>query len=313
MTIKKTTLLLDIVLHSIAIILLCFAMPSQAQSSIKVIDDGQRAVTLDKPARRIISLAPHVTELVFAAGAGNFLVGVSEYSDFPEEAKKITSIGNIFALDLERLLALKPDLVVIWGTGNAKLLAKKLRDNKITVFESDPLNYEDIASSIEKIATLSGTQDVGMGTAKQFKERLKNLKIQYQLRGNEKPLRVFHQMIKSPLMTVNHEHFISKMITLCGGSNVFAELKDLSSSITTEALLIANPEFIFNSGKDNQSLVKDWAQFPNINAVKKQNLYSIPGDWLHRAGPRVLDATELLCKNIAEARKKLSSPASTSK
>jgi iron complex transport system substrate-binding protein len=312
-TIKKTTLLLNIVLHGIAIILLCFAMPSQAQTSIKVIDDGQRAVTLDKPARRIISLAPHVTELVFAAGAGTFLVGVSEYSDFPEEAKKITSIGNIFALDLERLLALKPDLVIIWGTGNAKLLAKKLRDNKITVFESDPFTFEDVASSIEKIAILSGTQDVGLRTSKQFKERLKNLKDQYRLRDNEKPLRVFHQMIKSPLMTVNHEHFISKMITLCGGTNVFAELKDLSSSITTEALLIANPEFIFNSGKDNQSLVKDWAHFPNINAVKKQNLYSIPGDWLHRAGPRVLDATELLCKNITEARKKLNSPASTSK
>lgn len=292
-------------LSCIAILLLCLSPILEAHASIRVVDDGRRAVILEKPARRIISLAPHVTELVFAAGAGDLLVGVSEYSDFPEEAKRITSVGNVFALDLERLLALKPDLVIIWGTGNAKLLAKKLRDNKITVFESEPHNYEDIATSIEKIARLSGTENIGTITAQQFRLRLKNLINNYRLQENEKPVSVFHQMVKSPLMTINHEHFISKMIELCGGKNVFAELKDISSTITTEALLIANPEFIFNSGKNNQTLVKDWANFPNLSAVKKQNLYSIPGDWLHRAGPRVLDATELLCKNIREARKKI--------
>jgi iron complex transport system substrate-binding protein len=302
---KFSTQLQKFPLSCIAILLLCICSIAQAHPTIRVVDDGQRAVILEKPARRIISLAPHVTELVFAAGAGDLLVGVSEYSDFPEEAKKITSVGNIFALDLERLLALKPDLVIIWGTGNAKLLAKKLRDNKITVFESEPHNYEDIATSIEKIASLSGTENIGANTAQQFRMRLKNLARKYRLQDNEKPVGVFHQMVKSPLMTINHEHFISKMIELCGGKNVFAELKDISSTITTEALLLANPDFIFNSGKNNQTLVKEWANFPNLSAVKKQNLYSIPGDWLHRAGPRVLDATELLCKNIREARRKI--------
>lgn len=305
MILKFSTQLQKFPLSCIAILLLCICSIAQAHPTIRVVDDGQRAVILEKPARRIISLAPHVTELVFAAGAGNLLVGVSEYSDFPEEAKKITSVGNIFALDLERLLALKPDLVIIWGTGNAKLLAKKLRDNKITVFESEPHNYEDIATSIEKIARLSGTENIGANTAQQFRMRLKNLAHKYRLQDNEKPVGVFHQMVKNPLMTINHEHFISKMIELCGGKNVFAELKDISSTITTEALLLANPDFIFNSGKNNQTLVKDWANFPNLSAVKKQNLYSIPGDWLHRAGPRVLDATELLCKNIREARRKI--------
>jgi iron complex transport system substrate-binding protein len=292
-------------LYCITIFLLCLSPILEAQASIRVIDDSQRAVILEKPARRIISLAPHVTELVFAAGAGDLLVGVSEYSDFPEEAKNIASVGNIFALDLERLLALKPDLIIIWGTGNAKLLAKKLRDNKITVFESEPRNYEDIAASIEKIAKLSGTENIGANAAQQFRLRLKSLAHNYRLQDHEKPVSVFHQMVKSPLMTTNHEHFISKMIELCGGKNVFSELKDISSTITTEALLLANPDFIFNSGKSNQTLVKDWANFPNLSAVKKQNLYSIPGDWLHRAGPRVLDATELLCKNIREARRKI--------
>lgn len=286
----------------IAINTLLFSFSVHAD--IKVLDDGQRAVVLEKPARRIISLAPHVTELVFAAGAGASLVGVSEYSDYPEQAKKITSVGNIFALDLERLLALKPDLVIIWGTGNAKHLAKKLRDNKITVFESEPHTFEDIASSIERIASLSGTEAIGSVAAKQFRSRLQKLSDQYHLKDKERPLSVFHQMVKSPLMTVNQEHFISKMISLCGGKNVFAGLKDISASITVEALLAANPELIFNSGNDPQKLRKEWENFPTLEAVKKQNFFSIQGDWLHRAGPRVLDATEQLCKDFADARKK---------
>jgi iron complex transport system substrate-binding protein len=276
----------------------------QAKADVSVIDDSKRVVRLEKPAKRIISLAPHVTELIFSAGAGSSLVGVSEYSDYPEDAKKIASIGSIFALDLERILALKPDLVIIWGSGNAKLLANKLRDNKLTVFENEPHNFEDIANAIEKIAILAGTEKVGLANAQQFRQRLQSLTQTYQLSDKQKPILVFHQMVKSPLMTVNREHFISKMIQLCGGRNVFAELKDISATITVEALMSANPEFIFSSGKDNNKLLNDWASFPNLIAVKRQNLYSIPGDWLHRAGPRVLDATEMLCKKIQEARMK---------
>lgn len=276
----------------------------EARADVSVVDDGKREVRLSQPAKRIISLAPHVTELVFAAGAGKKLVGVSEYSDYPEEAKKIASIGSIFALDLERLLALKPDLVIIWGTGNAKLLAQKLRDNQLKVYENEPHNFEDIASSIEKIAILSGTENIGKENARLFRQRLQKLTQDYQLRDKQIPLRVFHQMVKSPLMTVNKDHFVSKMIQTCGGVNVFADLKDISATITVEALIAANPDFIFSSGKDSSKINAEWTQFPNLNAVKRKNLFSIPGDWLHRAGPRVLDATEMLCKQISEARAK---------
>ncbi len=286
------------------VLMLATGIMQTAHADVSVLDDAQRTVRLDKPAKRIISLAPHVTELIFAAGAGHLLVGVSEYSDYPEEAKKIASVGNVFALDLERVLALKPDLIVIWGSGNAKQLAKKLRDNKVTVFESEPHNFEDIASSLERISTLAGTEAIGKNAAKQFRQKLQNLSDTYRLKEKEKPVNVFHQMVKSPLMTINQEHFISKMITLCGGRNVFAELKDISATITTEALLLANPDMIFSSGKDDSKLRQDWTQFPNLRAVKKQNLYSIDGDWLHRAGPRVLDATEELCKDIRDVRQK---------
>jgi len=285
-------------------IILATSIMQTAAADVSVLDDAQRTVRLEKPAKRIISLAPHVTEMIFAAGAGHLLVGVSEYSDYPEQAKKIASVGNVFALDLERVLALKPDLIVIWGSGNAKQLAKKLRDNKVTVFESEPHNFEDIASSLERISTLAATETVGKNAAKLFRQRLQNLSDTYRLKDKEKAVNVFHQMIKSPLMTVNREHFISKMITLCGGHNVFAELKDISATITTEALLLANPDMIFSSGKDDQELRQNWSQFPNLTAVKKQNFYSINGDWLHRAGPRILDGTEQLCKAIRDVRQK---------
>jgi iron complex transport system substrate-binding protein len=273
-------------------------------ADVVVTDDGQRTVSLKKPAQRIISLAPHVTELVFAVGAGRFLVGVSEYSDYPEAAKKIASIGNVFALDLERVLALKPDLVIIWGTGNAKFLAQKLRNNHIPVFESEPHNYEEIASSMERIAILSGTKIEGRQAATQFRQRLQQLSSYYRLKENQTPISVFHQLNKSPLMTINQEHFISKAISLCGGRNVFSELKDLSSTITTEAVLFANPEVILTSDNDNNKIANDWNSFSNLTAVKKQNLFAIKGDWIHRFGPRVLDGTEQLCKYLSEARKK---------
>ncbi|MBI3712949.1 MAG: cobalamin-binding protein [Burkholderiales bacterium] len=283
-------------------ILLALCWATLAQADVNVLDDAKRPVSLKQPAKRIISLAPHVTELVFAAGAGDRLVAISDYSDFPEQAKQIPSIGSIFALDLERLLALKPDLVIIWGTGNAKQLAKKLRDNKLVVFESEAHDYEDIASSIERIATLAGTDTTGKAKAQEFRQRLQNLRAQYRLKAGEKPITVFHQMVKNPLMTVNHEHFISKMIQLCGGQNVFADLKDISSAITVEALLLANPDMIFSGGKENGKLPNEWAQLPRLNAVKNHAIYSVNGDWLHRSGPRVLDATEQLCLAIKEVR-----------
>ncbi|WMW79065.1 cobalamin-binding protein [Undibacterium cyanobacteriorum] len=286
----------------ITLLFACIGTTHSAYADVSVIDDGKRTVRLTQPAKRIISLAPHVTELVFAAGAGKQLVGVSEYSDYPEDAKKVASIGSIFALDLERLIALKPDLVIIWGTGNAKHLAQKLRDNQLTVYENEPHSFEDIASSIEKIAILSGTEVVGKENARLFRQRLQSLNQEYQLKNKQTPVRVFHQMVKSPLMTVNKDHFVSKMIEICGGTNVFGDLKDISATITVEAMLATNPDVIFSSGKESGKLQNEWNQFPNLSAVKKKNLFSIPGDWLHRAGPRVLDATEMLCKQIREAR-----------
>ncbi|MFZ6730775.1 cobalamin-binding protein [Undibacterium sp. Ji42W] len=279
------------------------ALPVLAHASITVLDDAQRPVTMEKPAQRIISLAPHITEILFEAGAANNLIAVTDYSDYPEAAKKLPSIGNIFALDLERLLSLKPDLVIVWGTGNAKILANKLRSNHITVFESEPHNFEMVATSIERLATLAGTESAGKANAQKFRQRLDNLRKIYQLPAGAAPVSVYYQMIRRPLMTINDTHMVSDSIRLCGGKNVFGQLKELSSTITNEAVLTANPDVIFSSGENIDSMA-DWKQYPILTAVKKNNFYTVKGDWLNRAGPRILDGTEALCKHLATARSK---------
>ncbi|MFZ6648302.1 cobalamin-binding protein [Undibacterium sp. TJN25] len=277
---------------------------SRAIAAISVQDDAQRSVSLDKPAQRIISLAPHTTEILFAAGAGAQLVGVSEYSDFPEQAKKIASVGNVFALDIERVLALKPDLVVVWGTGNGAALADKLRGLHLNVYQSDPHDYEGIASSIERMAALAGTSATGNKAAGAFRHRLEALRNTYRQPAGVKPVTVFYQIWRSPLMTLNDTHMVSSAIRLCGGENIFGKLREVSPTVNVEAVLKANPEAIMTTDGEKQESLADWLRFDKLAAVEHSNLYVVKGDWINRSGPRILDGTEAVCKFLDTARKR---------
>lgn len=276
-----------------------------AVASVTAIDDTQRQVSLSKPAQRIISLAPHTTELLFEAGAGHLLVGVSEYSDYPEQAKKIPSVGNIFALDLERVLALKPDLVLVWGTGNAKLLANKLRANHVKVFESEPHDFETVASSLERLGVLAGTETTAKAAAVRFRKRLASLRSSYAIKDTKEVQSVFYQVWSKPLMTINDKHFVSSAISLCGGKNIFGNLKEISPTVNIEAVLAANPQVIITTSGEAQDTLTQWLPLSSMTAVRKGNLFTLPGDWMNRAGPRILDGTEALCKHLAGARTKL--------
>ncbi|AZP14229.1 cobalamin-binding protein [Undibacterium parvum] len=286
------------------LLLSLFSATNSSSASVSVQDDAKHIIKLATPAKRIISLAPHATELLFEAGARHLIVGVSDYSDYPEAAKKITPIGNIFALDLERLIRLKPDLIVVWGTGNAKLIVDKLRGLKIPVFESEPRSFEMLASSLERLSILTGLDETGVAAANRFRNRLELLRSTYALKPSEKKLSVFYQVWGKPLMTLNNQHLVSSAISLCGGVNIFGDLKDLSPSVTIEAVLAADPQVIITTSGEQQDNLSNWLQFNKLSAVSKANLYTIKGDWLNRAGPRVLDGTEELCKNLKTARTK---------
>ncbi|MFZ6687059.1 cobalamin-binding protein [Undibacterium sp. SXout11W] len=290
-------------LHHLGSFFLLSLTVATSFAAVSVKDDAMHTVTLTQPAQRIVSLAPHATELLFEAGAAKSVVAVSDYSNFPEAAKNLPSVGNVFAMDTERLLAIKPDLVVIWGTGNGKVLASKLRSNHITVFESEPRNYEMVATSIERLSILAGTETVGKAAAAKFRQRLEDLRKTYRQPDSSTPVTVFYEVWNKPLMTLNDEHMISAAIRLCGGRNVFGRLKELSPTITTEALLSSNPDAIITGGENADSL-NEWRSFKTLTAVKKNHLYAVKGDLLNRAGPRILDGTEALCKQITLAREK---------
>jgi iron complex transport system substrate-binding protein len=269
------------------------------------VDDSGNTVTLAAPAQRIVSLAPHATELLFAAGAGNQVVGVSEYSDFPAAAKQIPSVGGSGQLDIERIVSLKPDLIVAWGSGNNRRQLARLRKLGLTVFESEPRNFEAIADSLERLGALVG-RDEGRPQAQQFRQQVQTLEQHYAGRSS---VTVFYQIWSAPLMTLNDAHIVSQAIKLCGGVNVFGQLKPLVPTISREAVLTANPDMIIVSDEKGNGLER-WRSFKRMQAVTSGNLMTIDGGMMNRAGPRVIEATRTLCEQVDDARKRTTKNAS---
>ncbi len=277
-----------------ATLLLC----SAARAEVAVTDDAGRRVALAVTATRIVSLAPHATELLFAAGAGNRIVGVSDYSDFPADARQLPSVGGSMQLDLERIVALKPDLIVAWKSGNSPKQIARLRALGLTVFESEPRQLDEVATSLERLATLAGSEQ-GRVEATRFRSGLAALRERYAQRS---PVTVFYQIWPSPLMTLNDGHIVSEAIRLCGGRNVFGQLRVLAPTVSREAVVRADPETIFVSDERGEA-VERWRAFPRMKAVRGGHLFRMDGSVMNRAGPRLLEATETLCEHIDRARR----------
>lgn len=272
-----------------------------ARAAISVVDDTNRTVTLAAPAHRIVSLAPHVTELLFAAGAGPYVVGVSEFSDYPPPARRIPSIGSGLSLDMERIIQLKPDLIVGWNNGNAAPQLARLEQLGIPVFKSEPYDFVAIARSMESLAHLAGTDATGAGAANAFRTRLKHLRETYQQRRS---ISVFYQIWRSPLMTLNGTHMVSSAIRQCGGVNIFADLPQLAPTVSVEAVLKSDPEAIVASSGEQDDVFAPWRRFPKLKAVARGNLILVDGTLMNRSGPRILDGMEMLCKELDAARAK---------
>jgi iron complex transport system substrate-binding protein len=273
-----------------------------AQAAISVTDDSGHKVTLDKPAQRIVSLAPHATELIYAAGAGATLVGVGEYSNYPPQAAQVQSIGSSAALDIERIVTLKPDLIIAWASGNSSTQVAKLRNLGIPVFDSEPRDFATIATTLERLARLAGTEATGNAAAATFRARLEKLTAGYRGRA---PVRVFYQIWRDPLMSLNDEHLVSQALRLCGGENIFGKLPQLAPVISTEAVVQENPEVIITgSSKKGDDAFAGWRRFPKMTAVVRDNLFTIDSNLMSRAGPRVLEGTEAMCKYLDTARNK---------
>lgn len=283
--------------------LCAIALATTARADIVVTDDAGATLRLKAPARRIVSLAPHVTETLFAAGAGPYLVGAVDYSDYPEAARKIPRVGGYAKLDLEAVAALKPDLAVGWASGNAPAHIEKLRALGIPVYLAQPERIDDVAANLERYGELAGTQATARTAADAFRTRLAELRTQY---GTRPAVRTFYQIWKQPLMTVGGGQVISHVIQLCGGTNVFADLKPLAPKVTVEAVIAADPEVIVASGmgEARPEWLDDWRQWTGMSAVRRDNLYFIPPDLLQRHTPRLVDGAARLCAQLETARGK---------
>lgn len=281
---------------------LCIAATA-ARAEVSVRDDIGNTVRLAQPAKRIVSLAPHMTETLFAAGAGALIVGTVDYSDYPEAAKKIPRVGGYSRLDLEAIAAMKPDLIVGWQSGNAAAHLEKLKGLGYTMYVSQPNRIEDVASEIERLGTLAGTGAVANAEAKRLRERLAALRAQY---GGKTPVRTFYQIWKQPLMTVGKNQIISDAIRLCSGENVFGKLDQMAPTVTVEAVIAANPEAIIASGMGDSrpEWLDDWKKWTSIEAVKRDNLFFVQPELIQRHTPRLLEGTERLCQHLEKVRER---------
>ncbi|KVS65007.1 cobalamin-binding protein [Burkholderia cepacia] len=268
-------------------------------------DDAGNTVTLPAPAQRVISLAPHATELVYAAGGGAKLVGTVTYSDYPPAAQAIPRVGDNKALDLERIAALKPDLIVVWRHGNAERQTDALRALHIPLFFSEPKHLDDISSSLRRLGTLLGTQPAADAAAAAYARDIAALRARYAARA---PVTMFFQVWDRPLMTLNGAHLINDVIELCGGRNVFASLRPLVPTVTDEAVLAANPEAIVTTSagasRTDEPLpsLARWRTWPALTAVARNNLFAIDGDLLTRPSPRIAQGAAALCEDLEAAR-----------
>jgi iron complex transport system substrate-binding protein len=274
-----------------------------AHADVSVIDDAGVSVRLMQPARRIISLAPHLTETLFAAGAGERIVGTVAYSDYPEAARKLPQVGGYASVDLEAVAALKPDLIVAWQSGNVAAHIDKLRALGFPLYLSQSNRIEDVASEIERLGVLAGTSTVANAVASQFRQRLAGLQQRYAARP---VVRTFYQIWKQPLMTIGRKQIIGDVVRLCGGENVFAQLETMAPTVTVEAVIAANPEAIIASGMADSrpEWLDDWKRWTSITAVARDNLFFVPPDLIQRHTPRLLDGAERLCQYLEKARER---------
>ena len=285
--------------------LLALGVAPSAHAEISVRDDAGNTVTLPAPAQRVVSLAPHATELIYAAGGGAKLVGTVAYSDYPPAAKAVPRVGDNKALDLERIAALKPDLIVVWRHGNAERQTDALRALHLPLFFSEPKHLDDIATSLDRLGTLLGTHPAADAAAAAFTRDVAALRARYAARP---PVTLFFQVWDRPLTTLNGTHLIDDVFALCGGRNVFAQLKPLVPTVTDEAVLAANPEAIVTTSvgatpsREPLPSLARWRAWPALTAVARDNLFAIDGDLLTRASPRITQGAAALCADLDRAR-----------
>jgi len=261
-------------------------------------DDRGVTISLGHPAERVVTLAPHLAEIAFAAGAGAKLAGVSSFSRHPAEAERLPVVASHGRVDIERLIALRPDLVLAWQSGNSPLQVDRLERLGVRVFVTEARALADIPRIVRLVGALAGSAEVAEAHARQFENEVADLHKRY---ARERRVAVFLEIWHKPLLSVNGRHLISDALRLCGGRNVFSAAKTLTPLVSREQILDARPEAIVTGDFGSEAL-RAWRGLELVPAVRDRRIYAIDPDWLHAQGPHVLEGVRALCGRLELAR-----------
>jgi len=285
-------------------LILWLATRAASGAGLTVTDDAGLQVTLPGPAQRIVSLAPGTTEMLFAAGAGSHVIATTEYADEPPAARRVPRIGDSNAVDLERLVVLRPDVVVVWPGGNNEAQVARIVSLHMPVYRQKASSLVQLAASLRRLGALAGTEREADVAARAVEARLAQLQTRY---AGLRPVSVLLQVWNHPVYTIGGAQILTDVLRVCGARNVFADLPDLGPAVTVEAVIARDPQLIIAAGADASaaSWLADWRKFEQLSAVRSANLITFADPRLSRPGPSVLGATEALCRTIDAARQRI--------
>lgn len=272
-----------------------------AGTAVQVRDDQGRTISLAAPARRAVTLAPHATELVYAAGAGDHVIATIRGSDYPPAARQLPVIGDGTQPDPERVAAVRPDLLIAWQPGAAAPLARVMDKLGVPVFYSDPLTLAAIPDAVERMGALFGTEAQARPAAQALRARLEALAARY---AGRRPVRVFVQAGLDPIYTLNDSSIVSDALRVCGGVNVFGQAPVVAPQISLESVLAARPEAVLAGISRPEDAARNLAawQALGLPAARLGHVYGVDADALYRPGPRLIDAAEAICADLDRLR-----------
>jgi iron complex transport system substrate-binding protein len=265
-----------------------------------VVDDLGHTLSVRAAPLRIVSLAPGATEMLFAAGAAPEVIATVEYSDEPPAARQVPRIGDVAAIDMERLVALRPDVVVVWAAGGNPAQREKISTLHIPIYEQQVIRLADIPAAVRRLGVLAGTAAAADRAAQAMETRLAALAATYGARTGAPPS-VLMQVWNRPIYTVGGRHLMSDALEICGARNVFADLAEAGPIVDTESVIARNPDIIIAAAPSGEGAawVADWKQLKSLAAVRNDRVVAFEDQALSRLGPSVIGATEALCRTLA--------------
>ncbi len=280
-----------------------------ATAAIVAVDDAGRTLRLEQPAARVVTLAPSLTELVFAAGGSGRVVAVDGASDYPPAARSLPRIGELSRIDVERIVALRPDLVLVWRGGNTGREVEQLGALGIATFSIGPRRLADVPQALRRIGVLLGTGAVADAAAAAIQARLDELRRRH---AGAAPVRVFYQVWSSPLMTVGGGQIVDDAIATCGGQNVFGRVAAVAPHVSVESVLEADPEVVLSADEHGAPVpvrraadapaFAAWRRHPRMAATRGGNFFLLDGDAISRQGPRIVDGVAAICRALDAVR-----------